>query len=248
MMRNVKTVIKAAVMALALAPFWVVPSGAAPGINVSDQENFAGWLSEAVKSYIYEELSSPDKTIESIKVNIPSHYRPPENFDSFKIMIPHRGGQSSKVFVLVSFNLNDRAFSRLNVIANVKVSRDVVVARKDIKRGDVILPDDVETVRRSTGPFTRNLMSDLSKVVGLQSDRNIRAGTALRSSHLSWPKMVRSGDIVTVIAKSGPMTITVTGEAAQDGNKGEWIKVTNTESRKIINARVTGPGEVRVEF
>ena len=82
----------------------------------------------------------------------------------------------------------------------------------------------------------------------MQADRNIRAGAILRLNQLSWPKMVRAGDVVSVVARSGAMVITVTGEAKQDGNRGEWIKVTNIESKKTISARVTGPGEVKVEF
>ncbi|HEB71386.1 MAG TPA: flagellar basal body P-ring formation protein FlgA, partial [Nitrospirae bacterium] len=82
----------------------------------------------------------------------------------------------------------------------------------------------------------------------MQAVRNIRAGAILRLNQLSWPKMVSAGDVVSIIAKSGHMVITVTGEARQDGDRGEWIKVTNTESKKTFSARVTGPGEVKVEF
>ncbi len=247
-MKQVMTDLKMVILALALSLLSAGQVTASSLNTASDQANFAGWLSEEVKTYLKAELAGSGHTIESIKVSLPSLIRPPEGYDSFKISIPHQGGKSSKVFLLVSFSAEGRVIARVNVISDVKVLREVVVAGKDISRGAVIGAQDVEVVTRSTGPFISGIVSDLSQVIGLQADRNIRSGVALRPSQLSWPKMVRAGDIVSVIAESGPMKITVTGEAKQDGNRGEWIKVINTESKRTINARVTGPGEVMVEF
>jgi flagella basal body P-ring formation protein FlgA len=237
-------------VALALAP------GATSAVETQfsrqngaqEQADFAGWLSELVKSYLTAELESPGQSVESIKVSISASSRAPDIYDSFEITIPHRGGRGAKVFVLVSFSLKERIVSRLNVIAEVKVLRDVVVAKRSISRGAVLSMDDLEMVSQTVGPLEKSTVPDISNVIGMQADRNIRNGAILRLNQLSWPKMVRSGDVVSVIARSGSMVISVTGEAKQDGNRGEWIKVTNIESKKTISARVTGPGEVRVEF
>jgi flagella basal body P-ring formation protein FlgA len=44
------------------------------------------------------------------------------------------------------------------------------------------------------------------------------------------------------------MTITATGKVKQQGCKGEMISVINTDSNRVITARVIGPGAVEVEF
>lgn len=235
---------------LALAP------GLTPAVEAAfpaqkeapEQADFAGWLSESVKSYLTGEFDRPGQSVESMKINIPASRRAPEDYDSYDISIPRRSGQGSRVFLLVSFSHKERIVAKLNVIADVKLSRDVVVAKKSISRGKAVNGDDLEVVKKTVGPFEKLVEPDISKVAGMQAVRNIRAGAILRLNQLSWPKMVSAGDVVSIIAKSGHMVITVTGEARQDGDRGEWIKVTNTESKKTFSARVTGPGEVKVEF
>lgn len=247
-MKQIIIAIMTAGLALAPGSMSAVETGFSSQKEASDQADFAGWLSELVKSYLTAELERPGQSVESIKISVPASSRPPEDYDSFKITIPHRGGQGAKVFLLVSFSLKERIVAKLNVIAEVKVLRGVVVAKRSISRGAVLGSDDLEVVSKTVGPLEKSTVPEISKVVGMQTDRNIRDGAILRLNQLSWPKMVRAGDVVSVVARSGSMVITVTGEAKQDGNKGEWIKVTNTQSKKTISARVTGPGEVKVEF
>lgn len=247
-MKQIVIAIMTAALALAPGSMSAVEAAFSAQKEASEQADFAGWLSELVKSYLTAELDRPGQTIESIKINVPASIRPPEDYDSFEITIPHRGGQGYKVFLLVSFRSKERTVTRLNVIAEVKVLRDVVVAKRSISRGAVLGGDELEVVSKTVGPLEKLTVSEISRVAGMQATRNIRAGAILRLNQLSWPKMVRAGDVVSVIARSGSMVITVTGEARQDGNKGEWIKVINTESKKTISARVTGPGEVKVKF
>lgn len=210
--------------------------------------NFAAWLASSVKEYVISELSEPGVDIESVDVSAPATFTPPDSFDSIDIAMPGQNRRGSSLFLLVTFRGGGKAVSRVNVIASVKIMRTVVVARKDIRKGVIIGPDDVELERKLTGPSADHLVSGISGALGREADRNIRAGMELRSDQLSWPKMVNMGDMVTVTAESGRMRITTLGKAKQDGDMGEWIKVQNIESNKTITARVAGPGEVTVEF
>jgi flagella basal body P-ring formation protein FlgA len=65
---------------------------------------------------------------------------------------------------------------------------------------------------------------------------------------ISSPPLVKRGDIVKIVANAGTMTITATGMVKQQGCKGEMVRVVNTDSNRIITARVTGPGAVEVDF
>ncbi|VAX17053.1 hypothetical protein MNBD_NITROSPINAE03-1993, partial [hydrothermal vent metagenome] len=140
-----------------------------------ERADFAGWLSESVKSYLAGEFDRPGQSIESIKINIPAFSRSPEDYDSYDISIPRRSGHGSRVFLLVSFSLKERIVAKLNVIADVKLSRDVVVAKKSISRGGTLGGDDVEIVSKTVGPFEKLVEPDISKVAGMEAVRNIRA-------------------------------------------------------------------------
>jgi flagella basal body P-ring formation protein FlgA len=65
---------------------------------------------------------------------------------------------------------------------------------------------------------------------------------------ISLPPLVKRGDIVKIVANTGIMTITATGMVKQKGRKGEMVRVMNTDSNRIVTARVTGPGAVEVDF
>jgi flagella basal body P-ring formation protein FlgA len=52
---------------------------------------------------------------------------------------------------------------------------------------------------------------------------------------------------VMMVVRMGGLSVTATGEAQQEGRMGQMIMVQNVESKKTVNARVTGPGTVEVE-
>ena len=60
--------------------------------------------------------------------------------------------------------------------------------------------------------------------------------------------IVAKGDPVYIEATNGALTIKTTGIAMQEGRLNENIQVKNSKSKKIIEATVTGPGQVRVIF
>jgi flagella basal body P-ring formation protein FlgA len=49
-------------------------------------------------------------------------------------------------------------------------------------------------------------------------------------------------------ARVGALVVTALGEAQQDGRAGEVIRVENVDSKKVVRARVTGPGAVDIEL
>ena len=213
-----------------------------------ESANFASWLAEAVEEFIEEEYTAPGQKVVSVEVAVPGQYSPPEIFDSFRISIPSQRGKGARVFALVTFSNEGKAVSRVNVVAKVAISRKVAVAKTDIRRGAIVGAQDVEVETRTLGLSGVELVSEVSGAIGMQAERGIKAGTVIRIDYLSRPKLVRAGDIVTVIAESGGMKITMMGKAKQDGDRGQGIKITNVESKKTISARVKGPGKVVVEF
>jgi len=84
--------------------------------------------------------------------------------------------------------------------------------------------------------------------LGNRTTRMIYPNTVLQSSMIALPPLVKRGDIVKIVANSGPMTISVTGMVKQQGRKGEMVRVVNTDSKRIVTARVIGPGSVVVDF
>lgn len=60
--------------------------------------------------------------------------------------------------------------------------------------------------------------------------------------------VVKPRDRVTMVVKLGASTVSAVGEAQQGGAVGQVISVQNVDSKKILTARVTGPGTVEVDL
>jgi hypothetical protein len=60
--------------------------------------------------------------------------------------------------------------------------------------------------------------------------------------------VVRVGERVTMVVRSGGLSVTAVGEAQQPGAVGQTVRVLNVDSRKVVTGRVSGPGTVDVSL
>ncbi len=60
--------------------------------------------------------------------------------------------------------------------------------------------------------------------------------------------LVRARQRVEVSLQSGELSVVMTGEAQQDGRLGQTVFVQNPESKKLVAAKVVGPGKLEIEL
>jgi flagella basal body P-ring formation protein FlgA len=123
----------------------------------------------------------------------------------------------------------------------------VVTASRAIERGAVVTPQDIEIERRPKTAARNDSLSDMSIAVGMEVRRALREGQALRAADLVQPTLVKSGSTVTIVLKSNGLTLTASAQALGDGKNGENIQVMNVQSKRVLQAVVTGPDEVAVQ-
>jgi flagella basal body P-ring formation protein FlgA len=137
---------------------------------------------------------------------------------------------------------------KLWVNATIAVMADVVAVARPLGKHQHVTLDDLTIQRRDRSDLPADTVSRMEDALGFRTTRMIYPDTVLRSSMLALPPVVRRGDLVKIVADAGTMTITATGVVKQQGRKGEMVRVMNTNSKRIILARVTGPGAVEVDF
>lgn len=59
-------------------------------------------------------------------------------------------------------------------------------------------------------------------------------------------EVVHKGDQVVISAGSSTIQVKMPGEALSAGAIGDQIRVRNLNSKRVVKARVTGPGQVEV--
>ncbi|MBJ2258131.1 flagellar basal body P-ring formation protein FlgA [Pseudomonas psychrophila] len=136
----------------------------------------------------------------------------------------------------------------VDVTSQATVFIRAVAAAQIIERGQLITQamlgyQEVPVTRQSTGLFNK-----VDEVVGLSAKRRTRSQQVLTRDMLVAPWLVRRGERVTVLANHGDIHASTQGEAQQDGRLGMVIRVKNTASGKIIEAKVIGSGKVSSTF
>ena len=93
-----------------------------------------------------------------------------------------------------------------------------------------------------------NAVLALDDIKGQRARRNIGPRTVLRKDQIEFPPAVKKGDRVLIVAQSGGLRITTTGEVKNAGKVGDRIRVQNLDSNKTLFARVIDARTVQVDF
>ena len=92
----------------------------------------------------------------------------------------------------------------------------------------------------------RELIDSQAAGIGLEVRRNISQGAPLIKSSIQQPMAIKRGEIVTIAAKAGTITVNTTGSALNDGRLGQKIRVRNSQSNRVITGRVVAEGKVQI--
>ncbi|MHC6226665.1 flagellar basal body P-ring formation chaperone FlgA [Pseudomonas sp. X10] len=148
--------------------------------------------------------------------------------------------------VTVRVRCNGNAPWTVFVPAQVRLYRDVVTMARPLKRASVIGADDVALRERDVGTLNQGFLTQLNQAVGMKLLRPTVMDQVLTPQHLEQAEVVRKGDHVVIMARSGSLSVRMPGEALSKGGLSEQIRVRNLNSKRVVKARVTGPGQVEV--
>ncbi len=132
------------------------------------------------------------------------------------------------------------------VPAQVRLFREVIVVARPLRRGAVVTSDDYNLVEREVGLLNQGYLTDPAQAEGFKLTRAVVADLVLAPVHLETAEVIRKGDQVVITARSSSISVRMPGEALSDGSPGQQIRVRNLQSKRVVKARVVGPGQVEV--
>ena len=150
--------------------------------------------------------------------------------------------------VLVSVFSSSKEIGSREVTFCLKYNRRRLVAKVDIAPGTVISPDNVKVEE-----VVSNYPEPANWVVpyGFVAKRRLPAKTVISTNMVGPAKPVillkRNQNVVIKVDRAG-LLITAIGKTMQDGRVGEYIKVRNVDSQRIIMAKVNEDGSVEPVF
>lgn len=148
----------------------------------------------------------------------------------------------------LEINCPDTPGWSLNATAQAHVFLPAVHAEGIIDRGQTIRPNDIRLERINIAKARRGYYNRLDEVIGMAAKRRIRAGQTITPSLLEQAMAVKRGEPVKIVASNDGIEASASGEALGDGQPGDVIRVRNTRSGKVIDAKVIEEGVVTSTF
>ncbi len=207
-----------------------------------------GKFREAFKEYLCRRLGKERSDIIVSRFKVIGNRPVPVGQVSFQLFQKDKRRLKGYVRLVAIISVNRMVKDKINISGWVDVFESVVCTHRNLKKGEIVKKDDLYLTRKNISHLSPNILADMSKVVGLMVKHRIKADTCLKGWMLEKSPIVDRGDMVTILAESGDLRVTVPGMVLERGYLGELIRVQNSMSKKKIYARVINNSTVMVDF
>lgn len=134
----------------------------------------------------------------------------------------------------------------LYVPVEVDVFRQIVSVVMPIAKGTQLQAEHLTLREMDVGQLHGSYFTHLDDVIGMQAKRPIKAHQPLIAGYLEQPLLIKRGDAVAITAQNSSIMVKISGIALMDGHRGQQISVRNTQSKRVVEARVIAAGQVSI--
>lgn len=133
------------------------------------------------------------------------------------------------------------------LVVQVRLNRAILTARRAINQDARIRAEDVDVTVVTLDRLDQLGIDDAAAVIGQRAKRFIPVGMQIAADMLESVPLVRRGELVTLEATVGGISVVTAAKADADGRLHETIRVRALESRREeFDAIVVGVGKVRL--
>ncbi|MBW2030282.1 MAG: flagellar basal body P-ring formation protein FlgA [Deltaproteobacteria bacterium] len=215
-----------------------------PGYQCLSKER----LMEVFKGYLSRHWAKPGLDIQVSKFRIRGNRSVPVGNLDIRVFQKDRKELRGYVRLVALIVIEGEVKSRLVLSGWVDIFDSVICASRDLRKGEILGIEDIYLERRNISRLSPSVLSDVNKALGLMIKHNVKRGFLIKTWMLQKEPVVKRGGIVTIVAESKAVKVTVPGRVLEKGYMGQLVMVQNTMSKKRIYAKVTGSDTVRVDF
>ena len=152
--------------------------------------------------------------------------------------------QGSQVSVDISVFSGEKNLGSRSITFRLEYENRVIVAITDITPGSAITSENVKIEKRTSNYPEPD---DWKEPYGMFAKRTIQANSVIQNSMIGSAELQtiikRNQNVVIRVERPG-FVITAAGKTMQDGKAGDFIKVKNIDSQRIIIVKVNEDGSV----
>ena len=222
-----------------LLPFWTTVE--ARMLEASEVANVA-----VGEVYRQADVQPGDDRVQVRVISLPERLEVPEGEVKLQVDLLYGLRYNAPTVARVVAMQDAQKVAQAILRLDVRRYQEVVVASRMLPGKTLLQPGDLKKLRLETGRLPDGFLVDPVKAIGMQLQRPLRSGDILMESMLLQPIIMRRGAAVTLQVRQGEMLVSVAGEALQDGSVGQWIRVKNLLSKRIVTAKVIDEATVEV--
>jgi len=215
----------------------------ASSATVREQE-----IRDAVTSFVTTRTAEMGWDVRIRRMTIPDNLKLPEGKVDYEIIASQQWEGWGNINIAVIARQKERVLRNISVRVDVEALTDMVVALHQIEHGELITAADVVLKKLEISQNTRFAARTIDDVVGKKTRMTIRANQPVRADRVEKVPLVKSGQMVIIVAENEVMKISVSGKARSAGAEGDTIRVQNLTSLKEIAAVVVSATTVQVSF
>lgn len=149
--------------------------------------------------------------------------------------------------IIVNIYKGNKVAESGQVRLKIRKYMDVLVTSDKINRQCLFSDNNVILTRTEITSLNEKPLTDLAELNEYRSKYNLRKGTILTMSTMELVPDVESGREVSIVYTNGLCRISAQGVILQKGMAGDYVKVKNKSSGKIVLARVVDKSAVTVD-
>ncbi len=134
----------------------------------------------------------------------------------------------------------------LRVSGQLVETIEVVMPTRPLTKGETLASADVALERRPREGLSADTLSDIQAAIGKVVRRPMLPGQPIRATDVQRNEVIGRGDLVTMTYETPGLVVSMRGRANEAGGVGDVIAVQNIQSKRVLQATVTGPGRVTV--
>ncbi len=223
---------------------------AGAGVPIGERKVLLRWeaVDAAARAKIVADLEEDGEVrrYEIQTVRVPSKLKVPEGELSMEAIAPSGLRYGLTIPIHVSVSVDGEPYCQVACYYKIKVYDKVVVATRNLQPRHILQAKDVKLEEREIGLNASRYLTDLESVIGRELSRLVREGLIFTAGMVKNPVIMPMGTVVTIVSRYNGIEIRVEGKAMQAGREGSVIKVQNTATHKVLDARVIDATTVEV--
>ena len=173
-----------------------------------------------------------------------------EGWLEVELLSPLPEGLGPAIIPSVAGRLSGRVqvgLGEVSILVNVHPFAAVARAARDLPRGHLLDPADVELVEQDLTELRGRYLTVSGLQGSLRLQSPVRRGALLEPSLLARNLLVRAGERVVVVLVRSGLSVTMTGKAWGSAGPGEMVEVSLRDPSRRFRGKVSETGEVIVE-